>query len=87
LEFASKVGEVFGVESTLGAVTMVSFGADGSSTGSLVLVVVTAEVLVGAASFILALDLVGGIYLVAFGIKGSERLSDGGSVLLPSLRE
>jgi hypothetical protein len=87
LEFASNVGEVFGVESTLRAVTMVSFGADGSSAGSLVLVVVTADVLVCAASFILALDLVGGMYLVTFGVQGSGRLNNGGSVLLPSLRE
>jgi hypothetical protein len=63
LEFASNVGEVFGVESMLGAVTIVSFGAEGGSTGSLALVVVTAEVLVDATSFILALDLVGGMYL------------------------
>ena len=68
LELASNVGEVFGVESTLGAVTMVSFGADGCSTGSLALVVVAIGILVGAASFILALDLVGGMYLVVFGI-------------------
>jgi hypothetical protein len=68
LEFASNVGEVFGVESMLGAVTIVSFGAEGSSTGSLALVVVTAEVLVCGASFILALDLVGGMYLSVLGI-------------------
>jgi hypothetical protein len=84
LEFASNVGEVLGVDSTLGVVTIVSLGAEGGSMGSLALVVVTAEILVGAASFILALDLVGGIYLMAFGIQGPERLNDRGSVLFRS---
>lgn len=61
LELARKVGDVFGVVSGAGAVTMVSLGAgDGGSTGSLAWVV--AETLAGASCFILARDLVGGIY-------------------------
>jgi hypothetical protein len=63
LEPASNVGEVLGVVSTLGAVTMVSLGAGAGSIGSLALVSVTVGVLVGASSFILALVLVGGINL------------------------
>lgn len=60
-EFAAeKVGDVFGVVTTGGAVTMVSLGAAGGSAASLALVV--ARMLAGAASFILALDLVGGMY-------------------------
>ena len=63
MEPASNVGEVVGVVSTLGAVTMVSLGAGAGSIGSLALVSVTVKVVVGAASFILALVLVGGINL------------------------
>lgn len=54
----------------LGAVTTVSFGAEGGSIGSLALIVVVVGVLVGAPSFILALDLVGGIYLVVIDMPG-----------------
>jgi Co/Zn/Cd efflux system component len=55
------VGEVVGVVSTLGAVTMVSLCAGAGSIGSLALVSVTVGVVVDASSFILALILVGGI--------------------------
>ena len=61
MEPASNVGEVLGVVSTLGAVTMVSLGAGAGSIGSLALVSVTVGVVVDASSFILALILVGGI--------------------------
>jgi hypothetical protein len=62
LEFASNVGDVLGVISTLGAVMMVSFVAEGGSAGPLTLIIVVAERMAGASSFILALVLVGGMY-------------------------
>lgn len=61
LDVGWNVGDVLGVESTMGAGTMVSLGADGGgSTASVTLV--AGEVMTGASSFILALDLVGGMY-------------------------
>jgi hypothetical protein len=62
LEFASNVGEVLGVVSTLGAVMMVSLDTEGGSAGSLTLIIVAAERPAGVSSFILALVLVGGMY-------------------------
>lgn len=51
---------MLGVLSTVGAVTMVSLGADGGSTASACWA--GGGTMVGASSFILALDLVGGMY-------------------------
>ena len=58
--------------STAGAVTTVSLGADGGSTGSLALMDVVVGVFVGAPAFILALDLAGGMYLVEDGVVGEH---------------
>lgn len=58
------------VVSTLGAVTTVSLGAEDSSPASLALVVVVVGDSAGAAAFILALDLVGGMYFVVFDMLG-----------------
>jgi len=57
---AWNVGDADGVSSTLGAVTTVSFVADGGSLGSLAST--AAVVTAGGCCFILALVLVGGIY-------------------------
>jgi hypothetical protein len=63
-ELGANDGEVLGVVSTLGAVTTVSLGAEDSSSASLALVVVVVGDFAGAPAFILALDLVGGMYFV-----------------------
>jgi hypothetical protein len=71
---AWKVGDVVGV-STSGAVTMVSFGGGGGSTGSLVWV--PADVLVGGSScFILALERVGGIQVGTRGRLSTTRAEE-----------
>ena len=67
------MGEDLDVVSTLGAVTTVGLGAGGGSNGSLAWVVITVGVL-AAASFILALDLVGGMYLM---VCDSPRVREG----------
>jgi len=61
------------VVSTLGAVTTVALGAGGGSNGSLTRVVVAVGIL-ATASFILALDLVGGMYLEVW---DSQRVWEG----------
>lgn len=64
LEVDWNVGDVFGVVSMVGAVTTVSLGTGGGWVDSAAWfeAEVVAEVVAGASSFILALDLVGGMY-------------------------
>lgn len=69
-ELGANTGEVLGVVSTLGAVTTVSFGAEDGSSASLALVVIVVGDFAGAPAFILALDLVGGMYFVAVDMLG-----------------
>jgi hypothetical protein len=61
LDAVWKVGDVVGVLSMGGAVTMVSLDADGGSWSSLACTLSEATA-AGACSFILALVLVGGMY-------------------------
>jgi hypothetical protein len=62
LDAVWKVGDVVGVLSVGGDVTMVSLDADGGSWSSLACTL--SEATAGACSFILALVLVGGMYTV-----------------------
>ena len=71
-ELGANDGEVLGVVSTLGAVTTVSLGAEDSSSVSLTLVVVVVGDVAGAPAFILALDLVGGMYVVVVDMLGNS---------------